>query len=178
MNKHSVTRHLKKVISQIVSKALICIGLTLIPAISAAETSIVFKSVEQMRISELWLNPGFYSCHFQKNKGLNNSNFGLGGEYRYSAVSSVTLGIFNNSGRQTSRYVGLYWQPLTFGTVRFGAVVTAIDGYSMRNGGWFIAALPAASIEHKRIGVNLFYIPSYKDEISGSLSLQLKLRMF
>ena len=157
-------------------KTLPCIGLVFISFTSSAD---IFSFVEPKPVSELWLNPGFYSYHFQKNKGLNNGNFGLGGEYRYSAASSVTLGVFDNSDRQTSHYAGWYWQPLGLGPVRFGAVVGAIDGYpKMRNGDWFLAAIPAASIEYKNIGVNLLLIPSYKDRMHGSISLQLKLRVF
>lgn len=159
--------------------ALFFIGLTLIPAISAAETLGFFTIVESKPISELWLNPGLYSYHFQKDQGLKNSNFGLGGEYRYSTVSSVTFGVFDNSDRQTSRYAGWYWQPLGLGPVRLGAVVGAIDGYpKMLNGGWFVAVIPTVSIEYKNIGANLLLIPGYKDRLYGAISLQLKLRVF
>ena len=152
------------------------IGLTAISFTSNAE---IFSIVESEPISELWLNLGFYSYHFQKNKGLNNSNFGLGGEYRYSTVSSVTLGVFDNSDRQTSHYAGWYWQPTGLGPVRFGVVVGAMGGYpKMRNGGWFFAAIPTASYENKSIGANLTFTPSYKDRLYGAISLQLKLRVF
>lgn len=157
-------------------KTLSCIGLILISSTSSADT---FSFIEPKPVSELWLNPGFYSYHPQKDKGLSNDNFGLGGEYRYSAANSVTLGVFDNSDRQTSHYAGWYWQPLGWGQVRFGAVVGAIDGYpKMRSGGWFFAAIPAASIEYKNIGANLLFIPGYKGRTYGSISLQLKLRVF
>jgi hypothetical protein len=169
----------RKMTGRIVRKSLIVIGLALIPALSAAETRGFISIAESKPVSELWLNPGFYSYHFQKDKGLNNNNLGLGGEYRYSTVSSVTLGIFDNSDRQTSRYIGWYWQPLESGPVRFGAVVGAIDGYPhMLDGGWFIAVIPTASIQYKLIGANLMFVPSYKDRLYGAISLQLKLRVF
>lgn len=157
-------------------KTLVCIGLASIPFVSDAAD---FLSIESKPISELWLNPGFYSYHFQKNKVLNNNNFGFGGEYRYSTVSSVTLGMFDNSDRQTSHYAGWYWQPLKLGYVRLGAGIGAINGYpKMRNGGWFLAAIPTASIEYENVGINLIFIPSYKDKVYGSISLQLKLKVF
>lgn len=157
-------------------KTMACIGLAAISFASSADT---FSIIEPKPVSELWLNPGFYSYHFQKNKGLNDSNFGLGGEYRYSTVSSVALGVFDNSDRQTSRYAGWYWQPLGVGAARFGAVVGAIDGYpKMQNGGWFLAVIPTASIEYKNIGANLMFVPSYKDRLYGAISLQLKLKVF
>lgn len=150
------------------------IGLASISFTSSAET---FSIIESKPISELWLNPGFYSYHFQKNKGLNNSNFGLGGEYRYSTVSSVTLGVFDNSDRQTSYYAGWYWQPLGMGPVRFGAVVGAMNGYpKMQNGGWFLAVIPTASVEYKNVAANLMFIPGYKDRLYGAISLQLKFK--
>jgi len=162
-----------------ISKALIFAGLASIPAISAAGTPGFFSIIESKPVSELWLNPGFYSYHFQKDKGLNNSNFGLGGEYRYSTVSSLTLGVFENSDRQTSHYAGWYWQPVGVGPVRVGAVIGVLDGYpNMLNGGWFLACIPAASIEYKNFGANLLFMPSYKDMLYGAISLQLKLRVY
>ncbi len=158
------------------SRWIACVGLAFISFTSIAET---FAIVESKPISELWLNAGFYSYHFQKDKGLNNSNFGLGGEYRYSTVNSVALGEFYNSVRQTTHYAGWYWQPLGLGPVRFGAAVGAMDGYpKMQNSGWFFAVVPTASIEYKNIGASVMYIPSYKDKIYGVIALQLKLRVF
>lgn len=158
-------------------KDLTCLGLAFISFTSSAD---IFSVIESNPISELWLNPGLYSYHFQKNKGLNNNNFGLGGEYRYSTVSSVTFGMFENSDRQTSRYAGWYWQPIGIGQVRFGVVAGGIDGYpDMRNGRWFVVAIPTASIEHKGIGANLMFIPSIKNDAGyGSISLQLKIKIF
>jgi len=104
-------------------------------------------------ISEFWLNPGLYSLHFQRDKGLNDNNIGIGFEYRYSTVSSVTAGVIDNSDRKTSRYAGWYWQPLALGPVRLGGVAGAMDGYpKFRDGGWFPVVLPAASVEYKRVG--------------------------
>ena len=145
---------------------------------TAAETRQFISVIEPKPIGEFWLNPGFYSYHFQKDLGLKNNNFGLGGEYRYSTVSAITLGIFENSDLETSRYVGWYWQPLRLGAVRLGAVVGVIDGYpKMLNGNWFVAAMPAASYEYKNIGINCLFISSYKDRLHGSISMQFKLKL-
>lgn len=146
------------------------------PCISNAA---IFSVIESKPINELWLNPGLYSYHFRKNKGLNDQNFGFGGEYRYSTVSSVTLGRFNNSTRQTSHYAGWYWQPVSLGPVRLGAVVGALDGYpNMRHGGWYFAVIPTASIEYKNFGANVLFVPDYQDKVYGSISVQLKLKVF
>ena len=157
----------------------IFIGLISLPAISIAEPQGFFGIVETKTVSEFWLNPGFYSYHFQTDKDLNNINTGLGGEYRYSTVSAFTIGVFNNSNRETSHYAGWYWQPIRLGALRAGAVFGALDGYpNMQEGGWFLAAIPAASFEYKYFGFNLLIMPSYKDKLYGAISLQLKLRVF
>ena len=167
-----MTRH-------IVSISLLAIGLTIYPLVSCAESSGFISIVESKPVSELWLNPGFYSYHFQKDKGFNNNNFGLGGEYRYTTTSAAMLGIFDNSDKQTSRYIGWLWQPLVSGPIRIGAVAGAIDGYPhMLDGGWFAAVIPVASFEYKNIGANLLFVPSYKDRLYGAISLQVKLRVF
>jgi len=172
-----VAIQMKSIINRhFLSRWIACIGLASIPFVSIADT---FSIVESKPISELWLNAGFYSYHFQQDKGFNNSNYGLGGEYRYSTVSSFTLGEYYNSVRQTSHYAGWYWRPLELGPIRLGAVAGAMDGYpNMQNGGWFLAVIPTASIEYKNIGAYLMYIPSYKDKLYGVITLQLRLRVF
>jgi hypothetical protein len=138
-----------------------------------------FTVTESKPISELWINPGLYSVHFQRDKGFNDNNFGFGVEYRYSTVSSVTAGVIDNSDRRTSHYAGWYWQPVSLGPVRLGGVVGVIDGYpKFHDGGWFPAVLPAASVEYKRVGLNVLVIPTYKDRVHGAISFQLKLKVF
>ena len=130
-------------------------------------------------ISEFWLNAGFISHHVQTDKGLNNNNYGLGAEYRYSTTSALTAGEFYNSDRQTSHYAGWYWQPLAIGSLRLGGVVGGFDGYpKMRNGGWFLAAIPVASIEYKRVGLNIAFVPTYQNRLYGAVSFQLKVKLF
>lgn len=129
--------------------------------------------------SELWLNAGFATYHFQRDKGLNGSNPGIGAEYRYSDTAAVTAGRFYNSDREYSSYAGLYYQPFSLGAVRLGAVAGAFNGYpKMHGGGWFPALIPMASVEYQRVGVNLAFVPTYKDRLYGGLSLQLKLKVF
>jgi hypothetical protein len=161
-----------------VSAFLIYAGLAFTPAIAASENHELFSAVESQPVSEIWLNPGFVSYHFRRNTGLNENNFGLGGEYRYSTTSSFTLGFFENSQSDTSRYVGWYWEPIGMGSVKLGVLAGMVDGYPVHHGGWFIAIAPVASIEYGHFGANILLIPNYKDEITGSISLQLKLRVY
>ena len=129
--------------------------------------------------SELWLNPGLLSYHFDQSRNFNALNYGFGGEYKFSSVASLTAGTFRNSNYRQSNYIGAYWQPIAIGPVHIGVVAGGFNGYlSNNNGGWFPAVLPAFTVEGKRVGFNLILIPSIADRVSGSLSLQLKLKVF
>jgi hypothetical protein len=146
---------------------------------NAAYADDILRAVESKALAELWLNPGFYSYHFQRNKGLNDSNPGIGADYRVSTVTSLTAGRFYNSDRRYSNYAGVYYQPFAIGPVRLGAVVGGFDGYpKMHDGGWFLAAIPVLSYEYERVGVNVAIVPSYKDRLYGAISVQLKLKVF
>jgi hypothetical protein len=135
--------------------------------------------VDNQPLRETWLNAGFLSWHFQRDKDLNGSNGGLGIEQRLSTVTALTAGRFYNSDRRYSNYAGVYYQPVAVGPFRFGAVVGGFNGYpKMRDGGWFLAAIPVASIEYRSVGLNLAFVPTYKDRLYGAVSFQLKLKVF
>lgn len=138
-----------------------------------------FQITEPQSKNELWINPGMYSYHFQKDQNLNNSNWGIGAEYRFNAVASVAIGNFKNSDNGHSSYVGIYYQPLAIGMVKLGLVAGGFNGYqSTNNGGWFPAVLPALTIEDERIGLNVFFIPTVGDRVHGAISFQLKVKAF
>lgn len=166
-------------IFKITPKTLILFILAAFPLISGATSWGPFNIIEAEPVDEVWLNPGFYSYHFDKDINLNNNNLGFGLEYRYSTVNAITAGRFHNSDWQMSSYAAWYWQPLELGSVRIGALLGAIDGYpKARNGDWFPMALPVASYEYKHIGISLTAVPTYKDVVHGSLTLQLRLKMY
>lgn len=134
---------------------------------------------EAARRSEVWLDTGFATYHFQSDKNLNGRNPGIGLEYRYSDESALTAGRFYNSDRQHSNYAGVYYQPWNVGPVRLGAVVGGFNGYpKMREGGWFLAIIPAATFEYKRVGVNVAVVPTYKNRLHGGISMQLKFKLW
>lgn len=129
-------------------------------------------------LNEVWVNPGFATAHFDSKKNLSGNNYGLGAEYRWSPQMSATAGRFRNSDRDMSNYLGVYYQPWTVGAFKLGAVVAAFDGYpNMRKGGWFPALIPVATIEGERLGLNIGFIPTYKDRLYGGISFQLKLKV-
>lgn len=155
---------------------LVCV---LLLSLASAAHADQFTLAESQPLHEFWLNGGFYSHHFQTDKGLNNNNYGLGLEYRYSTTSALTAGQFYNSDRQTSHYAGWYWQPVAIGSLRLGGVIGGFDGYpKMRNGGWFPAVIPVASIEYQRVGMNIAVVPTYRDRLYGAISLQLKVKLY
>jgi hypothetical protein len=155
------------------------IGTALLLALSPGASAQSFETLESKPLREVWLNAGFYSQHFDSDKGLNNSNPGIGAEYRFSTVASATAGRFYNSDRTYSNYAGMYYQPFALGPFRLGAVVGLFDGYpKMRDGGWFPAIIPTISYEHKSVGLNVAVVPPYKDRLYGAVSFQLKLKVF
>lgn len=126
----------------------------------------------------LWLTTGFASYHFQTDQHLRNDNAGVGLEYRYSSKHAVAVGHFNNSDWQTTRYAAVFYQPVQWGKVNLGAAIGLFDGYpKVNNSGWFIAAIPAASVEYQRLGVNVAAVPTYHNKLHGSVSLQLKFKL-
>ncbi|MET0321418.1 MAG: hypothetical protein ABW069_11915 [Duganella sp.] len=153
-------------------------GLALLAGVSGTAAADIFATIDAAPLEQVWLNAGFYSYHFDRGRGLNDRNPGLGAELRFSTVASATVGRFYNSDRAYSNYAGVYYQPFRIGPVRVGAVVGAFDGYpNMREGRWFPALIPAASVEYGRVGVNVAVVPRYKDRLYGALSVQLKLHI-
>ena len=145
----------------------------------AQESYSWLQIIEPQSKSELWVNPGMYSYHFQKDQNLNNNNWGIGLEYRFNTVASATFGNYRNSDNDRSSYLGIYYQPLAIGMVKLGVVAGGFNGYqSTNNGGWFPAVLPALTIEEGRFGANIFFIPTVGDRVHGAISLQLKFRIF
>jgi hypothetical protein len=128
--------------------------------------------------AEVWVNPGFYSHHFAQGQNLNNRNHGLGVEVSITDTYSLTAGVFENSDYATSRYLGAYVMPLRMGAVKAGLAVGALNGYPrMHEGGWFPAVVPTLALEGQRVGLNVSFIPKFKDSVSSALAFQLKFKL-
>ena len=159
-------------LSRIHLNALVLAGLSLLCGVAHADEDTAFEA------NRLWLNAGFYSAHFDTNKGLRNANPGLGFEYRLNDDWSATAGRFTNSDSAPSSHVGAYYQPWTISGVKLGVVAGAFNGYPKAfNGGWFPAVLPVASWEGDRFGLNVMLVPPLKDRLYGAVSFQLKVRL-
>lgn len=159
-------------------KAVLIAALLLLAPLARADDEL-FTKVDAAPKSELWLDSGFLTGHFNRELGLNGANHGIGAEYRFNGTAAAVAGHFFNSDRCWSSYAGVIWQPYAIGPVRLGAAFAAFKGYpKMRDGGWFPAAIPTATVEYQRVGVNIGFVPSYKDRLYGGVSVQLKLKLF
>ncbi len=144
-----------------------------------AYSSAFAQAAPDTRRNEVWLDTGFATYHFEHDRNLNGRNPGIGLEYRFSDTMAATAGRFYNSDHDHSRYAGLFYQPWSVKGIKLGAVVGAFDGYpKMRDGGWFLALIPAATFEYKRVGINVAAIPKYKDRLHGGISVQLKFKLW
>ena len=172
-------KHLETMKSAIILSVLYFLTLTFTPAVSSAEVQQAPPLYKSNSLNEVWINAGFYSYHFDQSQDLNNNNLGLGVEYRYATASALTAGRYYNSDRQNSLYLAAMWEPFSLGPVRAGGFIGAVNGYPRANNGeWFPLILPSASIEYKNIGFNLTITPTYKNIIYGSLSLQIKFKIY
>ena len=146
--------------------------------ISAVFLNIWFCSIALSQESNrLWINAGFYSQHFETNRGLRNANPGIGMEYVVDENLSTTAGGFINSDNAHSRYVGAIYKPWQSGNWRFGGVAAAFNGYPRAfNGGWFPAVLPVATWESGHSGLNVVFVPPLQNRLYGAISFQYKMR--
>lgn len=133
----------------------------------------------QCQADELWINTGGFSKHFQDN-GRNETNLGLGAEYRFHEDMSVMVGYHKNSLSLRTRYAAVNYQPLNIGSVKIGASIGVMDGYpAVNKGGVFFAALPMVTYEGNRFGANFGVIPNIPSKhVEGAFVLQLKFKAF
>ncbi len=129
-----------------------------------------------------WLTTGFVSKHHDNNSHYRENNPGIGVEWHWSESWRVHAGHYRNSLDRSSNYLQLAWMPLHWGSgaldLRAGASVGVVNGYPpTRDGGYFPTLVPTLTLEYRRVGVNLVYIPSVWN-VDGAVALQLKLKLF
>lgn len=156
------------------SVLLLALGLPLLASAAPDEAA---PPAPATPAAQIWINVGGFSRHFDRSKHHNERNFGFGIEWRTSPELSYMAGVYDNSMGKHSQYLAANWQPWSLGPVKLGAAVGLMNGYpAMKRGGTFFAALPMASLEGRRFGINLGLIPSMKD-VDGAVVLQFKLRL-
>lgn len=129
---------------------------------------------------QVWINPGLFSYHFDRDQGYREKNWGLGAEVLLARNHALMAGTFINSERERSRYFGYQWRPLHWQPrgvdVSAGVGFVAVDGYPGTNDkDWFIAPLPMVAVEYQRVGANFIFIPHRK---SAAVAVQFKLRVW
>lgn len=162
-----------KPISQLIQenpKAVMCIAL-LAWGVSGA--------ISESEAGELWVNTGGISHHFDRSKNFNEVNVGVGVEYRITPEVSAMTGFHKNSINLRTTYAAVNYQPFSIGPVKIGASAGLMSGYPViKNGGAFFAALPFATYEGKRFGVNVGLIPNIPSRhIDGAVVFQFKFRV-
>lgn len=156
--------------------AALCAALCILTVPAFAQD--LFAPLDPPEARAVWVDTGFATYHFNRDKHLNGANHGLGAEYQIRGDLALSSGRFYNSDREWSNYAGVLWQPFTYNRWRYGLVAAAFNGYPrMRSGGWFPAVIPAATYDYERIGINIGFVPSYKDRLYGGISLQLKFKL-
>ena len=161
------------------SLTVLAIGLCACPpALHAQAVNAQPQTSDKHKPLLLWLNAGFYSAHFDTDKGLGNSNPGIGVEAVINEDWSATAGGFTNSDDARSNYLGAYYQPWHWGRYKAGVVGGVFNGYPKAfDGGWFPALLPVATWEGERFGLNIAFVPPLQNRLYGAISFQLKLKV-
>jgi hypothetical protein len=136
------------------------------------------SSIQSCRASELWVNTGGVSYHFDRSKPFNEVHAGMGVEWRANEDLSVMAGFHKNSINLRSRYASVQYQPLHVAGIKFGVSAGLLDGYPLKkDGGAFFAAIPMATWEGKSFGVNVGVIPNIpKQHVDGAVVIQFKVR--
>jgi hypothetical protein len=139
---------------------------------------------EETRTSpQVWINPGFFSWHFDRSKDLRDDNWGVGVEVVLVPEHAVMAGTYNNSYGDHSRYAAYQWRPLRWRPygidVSAGIALGVFDGYpNVNDGGWFAAPLPLLAVEGRYLGVNFTVVPTIEDKVNGAFVIQIKLRVW
>lgn len=128
------------------------------------------------KANTLWITPGALSYHFKNRDSFNQVHPGLGIEYQLDPNWAVVGGTYKNSNDRWAQYVGTNWIPWQFGPLRMGATAQIANHYNQaRNGKPFAFAAPMLTVEHRRMGANIYIIPTIRN-VTGAVALQFKFK--
>ena len=152
-------------------------ALSLLAAVSSVHAE------EPRTFPQVWINPGFFSYHFDRSEDFREANWGWGVEVVFTPDHAGMAGNFLNSDGERSNYAAYQWRPLRWQPwglqVSAGIALGAFDGYpKVNDGGWFAAPLPLLAVEGKRVGANFSIVPTIEDKVHGAIILQIKLRVW
>lgn len=142
-----------------------------------ALTAMLAATAAAAEPANLWATPGGVSYHLtHRERNHNEVNGGFGIEYQHSDARATMLGVYRNSQDRWSRYALYQWTPVAMGKyVRVGAQGGLVDGY--RKLGVTPVIVPTASIETRRYGLNVSFLPEVKSaNNAAAITLQFKAR--
>lgn len=143
--------------------------------------SLGWCGVVQAEANPMAVTVPVFTRHFPySSPDLNEHNRGFGLEYRLRKDVNLTTGIFNNSLRKDTAYVGVQYTPYRVFGLHTGVVV-AIDlsgGYNSINNPIkpIIGALHFATGNEYPIGFNIDILPGgwNRDKVDGAAAVSMK----
>ena len=118
-----------------------------------------------------WMVMSGYSYHFEHREQYRADNPGIGWERHDEGDWTYAAGYYRNSYDRNTFYAGARWEPLQFEHVRLGVFLGAASGY------WTpVVALPMASFEVGRVGLNLVVAPTV-GHYSGFIGAEVKFKL-
>lgn len=107
-----------------------------------------------------WLAMHGLAKHLDGQIHCNSTTSGLGLQHGISESWRAMAGFYRNSNCVYSAYAGGAYLPLALGPVHLGGLAGLVTGYK-------VSPLPAAglvaALEWRRFGVDVVFIPPYKD---------------
>lgn len=147
--------------------------------VSAMLLSAIYADAEETQRST-WITASAVSYHLDRSikarDNMNERNAGLGIEHSISDKYDLRAvsGAYNNSFRRDTVYIGALYLPVSYGPFKAGLQAGLATGYQH-------AVIPYAagvlSVEYKRVGLNLIYLPKADPKTTAVIGLQVKFRI-
>jgi hypothetical protein len=138
--------------------------------------------------SELHLILNGWSYHFERDRGYNENNYGIGFEYDFNQrgnwIPLITGSTFKDSNEQTSNYLGggakyrfLLGKDKKGLHIDAGAVGFVMTRKDRNDNEPFLGALPFVSVGNHFFAVNATYIPQVTPKTSALVYFQLMFKL-
>lgn len=126
-------------------------------------------------LSQTYVTMSVASYHLDRETPRNERNWGLGFEQEVAKDVRFAAGMYRNSSRIDSTYLGVSWTPWRAGDFKFGGFLGGFTGYAIDAK---YGLLPVVTYERGKWGANLTLAPTQGGEKqSGVFGLQLKYQL-
>lgn len=119
-----------------------------------------------------WLHTGALTYHFDRDADRNGNNLGIGAEYRFTEKHWIGGGVFRNSYRDVSPYLGYAYVPWRWNNVLLGGSIGVVSNYESDDRRPTLFMLPVIAYDWKHVGVNILLVPF----TNGLIGAQFKFR--